>query len=215
VPPQTPAIEEVLDEAIEARLESVQTAMPGRVVSFNGDNCTASVQPTIKQVHRREDGTEVASTLPVIPNVPVIFPGSGSGYAITFPIKKGDSVLLVFSSSNLDTWKFSGNKLIAPKNFKPHQLGNAIAIPGLRTLVAAESAEATFVSETALVAHAEQVCLGAYTTDVEETVMRKQDATRFMNALNTAITTTTVSTKIVPITQSETAVRASFGVFAL
>lgn len=201
MPPSTPTLSDVIDGAIETALGDVYTALPGRVVAFNSDACTANIQPMIKQLYTREDGTEFAATLPVIPNVPVMFPGSGPKNGLTFPVKAGDTVLLVCCSVSLDAWKLSeGNRLIAPKNFKPHALNNAVAIVGLRTMPAADAAASTFTSSTSTILHAEDLCLGDFTINDEDRVMRKEDATRFMSGLALAINTATAISPQTPIT---------------
>ena len=72
------------------------------------------------------DGDEV--TRAPVRNVPVVFP-SGGGFALTFPLRKGDPVLLVYSQRGLARWKK------APGVSTPDVDGffsekDAIAIPG-------------------------------------------------------------------------------------
>ena len=68
--------------------ESMLGEMPGKVVSFNPENQTITVQPTYRPVH---DGKPV--DMPELLEVPVRFPKMG-GFVITTPVKEGDMVTL-------------------------------------------------------------------------------------------------------------------------
>ncbi len=193
MPPQTPTLSDVIEGALEARLDDVHTSMPGRVVSFDRDSCTANVQPTIKKIYTREDGTEFAANLPVIPSVPVVFPGSGSAaaggtgsFGITFPINKGDEVLLVFSSASLDSWKLSRDQLVAPKPYKPHALSDAIAIPGLRSIANAKKSTsgsgAAYAGSAYMTIHGDDIRMGGISAN--DPAVRKSDLDAVVNAFN-------------------------------
>jgi hypothetical protein len=78
-----------------------------------------------------EEGNEQFEALPVIPRVPVVFPGA-NGFRVTFPIVAGDTVLLVFADRSIDAWLDRG-VLVEPTDARSHDLADAIAIPGLRS----------------------------------------------------------------------------------
>ena len=63
------------------------------------------------------------------------FPGSGA-FPETFPLKAGDTVLLVFSSSSIDRWLSLGGE-VDPIDDRRHHITDAMAIPGLRSMNAA------------------------------------------------------------------------------
>jgi hypothetical protein len=67
--------------------------------------------------------------MPVINNVPVIWPRTSLG-SISFPLTHGDGVLLIFSERSLDEWLSNGGAL-APNDPRQFDLSDAIAIPGL------------------------------------------------------------------------------------
>ncbi len=104
------------------------TALPAVVESFDAATCTAVVQPVVGGVRYDADGAPAATTLPVIPDVPVLFPRAG-GCALTMPITAGDEVLLVFSSRPIDSWWQSGG-VQRPASARMHDLADAFAIPG-------------------------------------------------------------------------------------
>ena len=95
-----------LYNAIESQIKRAQsniyTALPAKVLSFNGH--TVSCQVMISRVNA--NGQEI--TIPPLVDVPAQFPHAG-GFCITVPIKAGDEGLVVFSSRCIDGWFASGN----------------------------------------------------------------------------------------------------------
>ena len=125
----TPTLGEVFRSALDARLGDVHVAIPARVESYDSGSNRISAQPLIRRGVINEDGERVAERLPIITEVPVIFPGSG-GIRIKFPISTGDNVLLIFSESSLDKWLSRGGD-VDPLDDRRNSLSDAIAIPGL------------------------------------------------------------------------------------
>lgn len=113
----------------------IWTALPATVESYNPAAQTITAQPTIQlERYPRAGGDPVPLDFPVIPDIPVIFPG-GSGYTLTFPLTKGDEVLLVFASRCIDAWWKLGtqNQKSQPQTeSRMHDLSDAFAIPGPR-----------------------------------------------------------------------------------
>lgn len=118
-------LSELLRAAGESIRADIHTAMPGRVESYDHTQQRASVKPLIKKAYR--DGVE--QSLPVIDRVPVVFPRAG-GASLTFPVKPGDGVLLVFAERSMEQWLGRGGEQ-APGDPRKHDLTDAIAIPGL------------------------------------------------------------------------------------
>lgn len=113
-----------LKESVQESLDGVHTCIPGEIVSFDADKCTAIVKPTGK--FKRPDGQKVA--YPQIAQVPVHFQQSSSQEScICFPVKPGDGCLLLFSEQALDAWRSGGEDFPDLK----HDLTNAIAIMGV------------------------------------------------------------------------------------
>ena len=126
----TPVLAEVIREAFENRLSDLHTAMPGTIVKYDARTQEASVQPLLKRAYVNEDGSEGLDELPIIQGVQVAFPRAGK-YFMTFPLAKGDPVLLVFSERSLDEWSASSGKVtLDPIDLRMHDLSDAIAIPG-------------------------------------------------------------------------------------
>lgn len=152
---ETPTIVEAIDDLIDARLSEMQVAIPGRVESYNESDQSADVQPMVQRTYLKEDGSRGTETIPVVPKVPVVFPGGGS-YGVTFPLSKGDTVLLIFSQASIDKWLDSG-RLSDPAFDHHHDISDGIAIPGLRSFNSATSE----VSGTALVVSAPEIRIGS------------------------------------------------------
>lgn len=65
-----------------------------------------------------------------ISNIPVLFPSSSEGI-MSFPLKVGDPVLLVFAQEDVDTFLQEGLIDEAPRTFRKFSLSDTIAIPCL------------------------------------------------------------------------------------
>jgi len=74
----TPSLPEVLRQAFDARLANVYTALPGIIERYDAGKADIKVE-----------------NLPVLLDVPVIFS------VLTFPIKAGDKVQLIFNQHDL------------------------------------------------------------------------------------------------------------------
>lgn len=128
----TPTLGAVINDGIRRRLDRVRVALPARVLAYDATSCKAQVQPAIYESYEDEAGDRQYESAPVINDVPVVMPGSG-GVRIKFPIAVGDTVLLVFASSNIDRWLALGGEQ-PPGDTRRHDLADAIAIPGLQSL---------------------------------------------------------------------------------
>lgn len=114
-----PSWAEILRKALDRRLASMHTAMPGVVKSYDAAKQTATVQPAVQV-----DG----KNLPPLEDVPVAWQ-RGGGYFAAFPLTSGDTGLLVFSESDFSQWRVSGGEVSPPFIQKRHGL-YAWFIPG-------------------------------------------------------------------------------------
>lgn len=123
--------EEALATAQDGRQAQIWTALPGIVEAFDPIALTVSVQPAIQANVTAEDGATRAAALPLLVDVPVVFP-QGGGFLLTFPIREGDECLVVFSSRCIDGWWQSGG--VQPQaEQRMHDLSDGIAIVGPRS----------------------------------------------------------------------------------
>lgn len=120
---------ELIRRAIDARLLDVHTAMPGKVRAWDAATQTADVEVMIKRsVPTGGDEEEpVLETLPVLPSVPVVFPGGG-GCFLTFPMAVGDPVMLVFAERDTSQYRATG-AVSDPGVQATHGLSGAVAFP--------------------------------------------------------------------------------------
>jgi hypothetical protein len=126
---RSPNLAELLRVAMENRLLEVHTSLPGRVEKINASTQTVDVKPLIKRRYADPDGTEVDESLPVIPRVPLAFPRAGN-FKITWPIRKGDLVDLVFTETSRDNFKAGDGGEVDPDDFRRFDLSDAVAYPG-------------------------------------------------------------------------------------
>jgi hypothetical protein len=123
ITPET--ISEAVRAAILYQLCNINTALPGIIVSYDYTQQRASIQPAINKLYT--DGTTQA--LPILNNVPVIFPASG-GASISFPVSVGDTCLVVFAQRSIDNWKLQGGQ-VTPFDPRKLDLSDGMAIVGL------------------------------------------------------------------------------------
>lgn len=118
-----PKTSTVIKEAILGVLAGVNTAMPGEVVAYDASTRRADIQPAIMKKDRSGDVGARAQ----IPGVPVLFLGGG-GFTQTFPVNKGDEVLLIYSQRSIDRWATIGG-VVDPRDGRKFNASDALAIP--------------------------------------------------------------------------------------
>lgn len=121
----TATLPEVLKISVQRALSEIHTCLPGKIEKFDHKTQKASVLPLIKKKYK--DGK--AESMPVIENVPVVFPRCAKG-SFTFPLEAGDGVLLVFSERSMERFLSTGGEQ-EPGDTRKFDLTDAIAIPGL------------------------------------------------------------------------------------
>lgn len=124
-----PSDVDVIREGIRVALEDVHTCMPGVVATFNPATQTANVAPVLKRPIKKADGTLTHETIPILHNIPIIFP-RGGGTAIQWPLLPGDGLVLFFSEAATAQWRSTG-QLSEPGDLRRHDLSYAFAIPGV------------------------------------------------------------------------------------
>ena len=119
-----------LQDGLRAGMENAQaqmwTALPGIVTAVDLGAQTCSVQPAIRGSVTGKDGTAKAVDLPLLVDVPLVFPRAG-GFALTFPVRAGDECLVIFASRCIDSWWQSGG-VQEPAEQRMHDLSDGFAI---------------------------------------------------------------------------------------
>ncbi len=172
----TPDLPSAIDSATLRVLSRVNTSIPGIVQSYDQTTQEATVLPAIKREVDTEDGTAIEA-LPVVPGVPVVFPGAGA-YKITWPLAKGDTVLLVCSQASLDQWLQRGGT-VDPRDPRKFDLSDAVAIPGLLSFNEASNQ----VDGSAMVISGPSIKLGS--KDASEFAALQSEVLALRNELNT------------------------------
>ena len=124
-----PNLSEVLRTAVDLALSDVHTALPGRVEKYEARKQKADVKPLLKRTIIAEGGEEIIEEMPIIRDVPVVFPRAG-GFFISFPIQKDDYVLLIFNERSIDKFVTGDGGVPDPVDLRMHNLSDAVAIPG-------------------------------------------------------------------------------------
>lgn len=127
------SLAQLLKAATTHATRGMHTCMPGRILSYDDGDQRAEVRPLLGRA--LNDGTQ--ESLPVLNDVPVIFPRSGGAW-MTFPVKAGDGCLLIFSERSLDEWKGSSDEVF-PEDNRAFDLSDAVAIMGLNPFGAGET----------------------------------------------------------------------------
>ena len=121
--------EQQLTKAVSESISAgLRVSMPGIIQSFDADAVTCVIQPAIKGFEFDNSGNKVSNTLPLLVDVPVVFP-RGGGCSLTFPLAVGDECLVIFSDRCIDFWWQSGG-IQEPVSDRMHHLADCFVIPG-------------------------------------------------------------------------------------
>lgn len=115
----------IIKDAIKSELAQFWSALPCEVESYDPDAVTVKVQPLIKIPIRKPNGDIELVQMPLLLDVPVMFPCAG-GFTITHPIKSGDECLVSFADRNIDLWWQSGG-VQNPFDMRKHDLSDGFA----------------------------------------------------------------------------------------
>lgn len=114
-----------VDNLAQGALNGIHTAVPGRILSYDAAMATATILPEARM--NAPDGRTFP--YPSICGVPVVFPqGGGQRAAIAFPVKPGDTCLLIVCENDLQGWIKEGKDC---GNGMKFDLTNSICIPGM------------------------------------------------------------------------------------
>jgi hypothetical protein len=123
--------QEASRQEAQGNRSDIWTAVPVIFKKHNADKGTVSVQPTIKLKTAKPDGTTEWKEMPLLQDVPLLYPGGG-GIVHTFPVKDGDEGLVIFSSRPIDKWWHEGG-VQEQNEFRMHDISDGFAIPGFRS----------------------------------------------------------------------------------
>lgn len=137
-----PTPEELHEAQMEELKLSLHFAGVGRIQRYDPVHQVADVVPQVRHPVPQPDGTYVFEDLPVLPDVPVIFPRMGKWF-LAFSVEAGDAVQLLYDSAAPGAWRRQPDsgatgldrvrELKNPATLQRHHLSNAVAIPGIDT----------------------------------------------------------------------------------
>ena len=104
-------------------LDQVRTCYPGRIVSFDKDAQTATVQLAMERVFSNLESYYNKTERETIDDVPVYFLGTDE-YSITHNVVEGDNCLIWFAHRGYDHWLYKGKYEagLDARGFPMHQL---------------------------------------------------------------------------------------------
>lgn len=108
---------------------ALRVACPGIIQSFNPTEQTVTVQISLRELVRKENGAHEWVTISPLLDVPIVIPHAG-GYSITMPINAGDECLVIFSDMCIDAW-FTYGGIQNQLELRRHDLSDAFAILGI------------------------------------------------------------------------------------
>jgi hypothetical protein len=120
--------ESAIKAFFEYQMRNVYTAIPAQIVQVrDAGQHKVDVKPLVNMVFPDwEDDQE----WPTILSVPLMYPASSTS-AFTFPVKAGDTVLLVFNQSCIDVFKSGDGTAAPPSDYRVFNMRDAVAVPGL------------------------------------------------------------------------------------
>ena len=115
---------QAIEQTVQSMINEIHTALPGKIVSFDMEKGLATVKPIGKFITSNKKVLEY----PELSEVPFVFPYSNQAeVGMFFPVKIGDTCLIIISEVELDEWR-NGAESEGSLRF---DLTNAIAIPSL------------------------------------------------------------------------------------
>lgn len=128
MPTLEPQIDRLIRTAIESRLLDVHTCTLGRVQTVYGTPpMTCDVVLPIRRAVLSEDDSTRYEALPVLPQVPIMWPaGGGTSYPLT--LAEGDTVMVFFTEDSGAEYFTSGSEA-EPADLARHGMSSAYCWP--------------------------------------------------------------------------------------
>ncbi len=133
--PDNATLPTVLQAFVKAGLANVYTTIPATIITYDPVEQRASCRPVVRgrqHVPALDTVEPDAVPPPIIPNVPVIWPGGARG-AVTIPLLPGEPCTLLFAHRSTDEWRQTGLADVVPQDARRHDLADAICLPGGRS----------------------------------------------------------------------------------
>ncbi|GKX47962.1 Gp138 family membrane-puncturing spike protein [Pectobacterium carotovorum] len=128
---QTNSEQDLISTVMNRVMSNMRVAMPGVIQSFNPDDVTCVVLPSLMGQDTGSDSNKESNPLQLLTDVPVVFP-RGGGCTLTFPVSAGDECLIIFADRCIDFWWQSGG-VQEPVSNRMHSLSDAFVIVGAQS----------------------------------------------------------------------------------
>jgi hypothetical protein len=182
--------QDAIRQAIEAAKRQSHTNLPGIVVTYNATTKRADIQPGLNRLVPTDvDGEFSSERLPVIPDVPVVWPAGGGSW-FQGDLIPGEGVLLVCCEADPSEFLRRGS-VSDPADVRTASLAHAVAIPGLRpdgsVIPASPAAAIGGVLYSAAVAERVNQFILLFKTAMVTAAATPQTGTTIAAAIDTAI----------------------------
>lgn len=124
--------EESLRAAITGLIWEIKTCFPVEVVSWDPVSNTVSAQPVLPSRVEQTDGTYLWPVPNPMIHCPVVFMGGG-GWTATFPLKKGNEALAIFSARSIDEWLQAGGVQSRRADLRAFSISDGFILVGPRS----------------------------------------------------------------------------------
>lgn len=163
------SLAEVFLAAFQAHSSDTWTQEPCTVDKYDGATRTADLQPMVQRAVPDDNGDYFHESLPIVPNVPVLFLGAGAGSGrilMTWKLVKGDEGVMFVSSSATSNFRESG-AVSPPGDLRRSALGSGFFLPCAlsKRKVDAEGSGGDQGTEDAFIITAPEIRLGDPTAD--------------------------------------------------
>lgn len=122
-----PTLASLLDVFKDTIMMQLNCHQVGEIVSFDASTQTAEVEIKMLKMINGE-----LKDYAILIDCPCVVLGGGEG-RITFPIKAGDSCIVMFNDRDIDNW-YAGGQKMCPRTERMHSFSDAIALVGIRNL---------------------------------------------------------------------------------
>ena len=163
----------------------IHTTTIGTIVSYDATQSPPRATVRLIPCSRRggSDGVDVCFRVPNLTGCPVMFPGAGSAYAITWPLTAGDTVAVLVAERSIAEWLETGSDTTEPADPRRHDYSDAFILPGM--LHVSATATADMHDPAALVAFAASIKLGS--AAASQAVALQPEVTTDLSTLESAI----------------------------
>ena len=117
----------IVEAGMNAMAKEIRVAIPGIVEAWDKDTQTVSVRCAIRERIRNDENISEME-IPMLVDVPVVFPSAG-GYSFLACPAKGDECLVIFADMCIDAWWQNGS-VQSQMEYRRHDLSDGFAIMG-------------------------------------------------------------------------------------